>query len=104
MLAIILVILTGLWLLGYVIIPGLVVPNVLLFRINAFPITLWDILILIIISWLVGILPRPFREIASVILVLWVLSTVGIFAIAGLPHLLVVLIIVGLLVYIISGA
>ncbi|MFO0703962.1 MAG: hypothetical protein U0525_04535 [Patescibacteria group bacterium] len=98
MLTAIIVILVVLWLLGYVPIAGINIPDVTLFMINGRGISLWDILILLFISWAIGLLPRPFQLIASVLLLLWVLSVLGIFAVAGLSNILVVAIILGLII------
>lgn len=74
-----------------------------LFVINGQTITLWNILILMVVGWLLGLLPSPFREIAGVILVLWVLSVLGILSfIPGLSNILVLVIILGLVFYIIG--
>ncbi len=93
----IVIILIILWFLGYAPISGISVPDFVLFSINNHPITLWNILILAVISWAIGILPRPFQAVASVLLLLWVLSVLGIFAIAGLSNIIVLVIIVGLI-------
>lgn len=98
-----LIVLIILWFLGYVRIGALPIPNLVLFTINNQPITLWNLLILLLIGSLVGILPSPFREIAGVILVLWILSTLGILAIGGLSSILVIAIIIGLIVYLVTG-
>jgi len=103
MIVAIVIILIVLWLLGYAPISGLNIPDIVLFSINNQQITLWNILILAVIAWAMGILPRPFREIASVLLVLWILSVVGILAIAGLPSILVIAIIVGLVIFLLKG-
>jgi hypothetical protein len=86
-----------LWILGYVNISGL--PDVTLFMINGQPITLWNILILAVVGWAIGILPTPFREISGVLLVLWVLSVLGILSIAGvaLASMFILAIIIGLI-------
>lgn len=97
------VILIILWFLGYIQVSGLAIPNITLFYINAHPITLWNLLTLLVVALIVGILPNPFRAIASVFLILWILSVLGILAFAGLSSILIVAIIVGLLVYIVSG-
>lgn len=98
------VILIILWFLGYVSIPGfLIIPDIVLFSINGHPVTLWSILILIILSWIVGILPSPFREIATILGILWILSVIGILAIGGFSQLFVIAIIIGLVFYIFSG-
>lgn len=102
MLGALLVILIILWFFGYIGIPA-VLPDIVLFNINSRPITLWSILILIVVSWLIGLLPSPFREIATVLLLLWILSTLGIFAFAGLSSLLIIAIIIGITVYLLRG-
>jgi len=103
MISVLLIILIILWIFGYLNLPGLVLPDLLLFTINGQPITLWDIITLLIISWIVGLLPSPFREIAGILLVLWVLSVLGFLAIGGLSGLLLPIIIIGLIVYLVMG-
>lgn len=97
MLIAIVIILIILWFLGYAPITGISIPNFVLFTINNHPVTLWEILILAVIGWAIGILPRPLQAIASVLLLLWVLSVLGILAIAGLSNIIVLVIIVGLI-------
>ncbi len=99
----ILVILIILWFLGYAPITGLNLPDITFFEINGYPITLWNLLTLAVIGWAISILPRPFREIASVILVLWVLSVIGILAVPGLSSILVIAIIIGLVISLFRG-
>ena len=98
MIVAIVIILIILWVLGYAPITGLSIPNFVLITINNHPVTLWEILILAVIGWAIGILPRPFQAIATILLVLWVLSVLGIFAIAGLPNIIVLVIIIGLII------
>lgn len=98
MLIAIVIILTILWLLGYAPVSGISIPDFALFTINNHPITLWEILILAVVSWAIGILPRPFQAVASVLLVFWIISVLGIFAITGLPNIIVLAIIVALIV------
>ncbi len=98
MLIAIVVILAILWFLGYVPISGIYIPNFILFTINNHPVTLWEILILMAIGWAIGILPGPLQAIASILLLLWVLSVLGIIAIAGLSSIIVPVIIIGLIV------
>lgn len=98
MLIAIVVILLILWFLGYAPISGISIPNIVLFTINNHPVTLWEILILAVIGWAIGILPRPFQAVASVLLLLWVLSVLGILAIAGLSNIIVLVIIVAIIV------
>ena len=98
MLIAIIIILAILWFLGYAPISGISIPNLVLFSINNHPITLWNILILLVIGWAIGILPRPFQAVASILLLLWILSVLGILAIAGLSNIIVLVIIVGLII------
>ncbi len=97
MLAAVLVILIILWFLGYINIGGLNIPDITLFSINGQPITLISLLIFAVIVWAIGILPSPLRQIAFVILVIWLLSLFGILAFAGLQSILVLAVIVGLI-------
>lgn len=98
MLVAIVIILVILWFLGYAPISGISIPNLDLFVINNHTVTLWEVLILAVIGWAIGILPRPFQAVASVLLVLWVLSVLGILAIAGLSNIIVLVIIIGLII------
>jgi hypothetical protein len=96
MLTAILLLLIVLWLVGYGPAASLQMP---LFSIGRQSISLWDVLIFAVILWLIGALPSPFREIAGIFLLLWVLSTLGILAIAGLSSMLLIAVIVGLVLY-----
>lgn len=97
MLTLILVLLILAWFLGYVSIPGIPIPPIVLFNINGHDITVWNLLVFLLILWAINLLPSPLREIAAVILILWILSTLGIIAIAGLASILVIAVIVGLI-------
>lgn len=103
MIAALVIILIILWFFGYVHISAFPVPDLQLFVINGQPITLWNILILLVIAGIIGILPSPFREIGGVLLILWILSVLGILAITGLSSILVLAIIIGLVVYLLGG-
>lgn len=83
-----------LWFFGIIQIPYI---NTTLFVFFGHPITLHDLLLFFLFCWVVSILPRPFREIAGVLGILWVLSIVGILAISGLANILVLAIIIGVL-------
>ena len=98
MLVTIIIILVVLWFLGYAPLSGLSIPNFVLFTINGHLVTLWEILILLVIGWAIGILPDPLQKIAGVLLLLWILSVLGIFAIAGLSNIIVLVIIIGLII------
>lgn len=95
MLTTIIIILIILWFLGYAPVSGISIPNIVLFSINNHPVTLWELLILLVIAWAIGILPRPFQIVASVLLLLWILSILGILSVIG-PNIIVILIIAGL--------
>ena len=99
-----LLILAVLWFFGYIHISGLNLPDLNLFTINSQPVTLWNLLILLVIIGIIGALPNPFRAIAGVLLILWILSILGVLAIAGLSSILVIAIIVGVLVYSLAGS
>lgn len=106
MIGAIIIILLILWFLGYIRVSGLPpIPDFVLFSINNHPITLWNLLILLVIIWAIGILPSPFQEIAGVFLILWILAVLGILVIAGLSlsGLLIIAFIVGLLLYLLAG-
>lgn len=96
MLAAVLIFLIILWFFGYIHISAFPLPNFQLFVINSHPVTLWDLLILIVIGWAIGILPTPLRQIAGALLLIWILATLGILAIAGLAQIIVLAIIIGL--------
>jgi hypothetical protein len=106
MLEIIVVLLIFLWLTGNLIIPGLVLPDVSLFVINGQTITLWDLIILALVAWAIGILPSPFRQIAGLLLVLWLLSVLGFLSLAGisLSGVILIAIILGILASLFSRA
>jgi hypothetical protein len=102
MLVAIVIILIVLWILGYAPLSGISIPNVVLFTINRHPVTLWEILILLVIGWAISILPSTFQVIASILLILWILSVLGILAVAGLSQIIVLVIIVGLVVAVLT--
>ena len=79
------------------------VLHIILLKFNGFSVTIWDLLIFLVLIWLVGSLPSPFRQIAVVFILIWVLSILGIIAVAGLPSILVIAIIVGVLLYVLGG-
>lgn len=91
-----------LWLLGFVRLGGIILPDAYLFTINNTQVSLWNVLVLLIVLWVIGMLPSPFAEIASVFLLLWILAILGVLAISGLPNLLLFAMILGLVVYLFS--
>lgn len=92
------IILLALWFLGYIQIPGFIIPNITLFQINNQDITLWNLLIFLVIIWAIGILPTPLRQIAFIVFIFWILSILGLLAIPGLSGILVFAIILGLII------
>ena len=68
--------------------------NTALMQFNGNPITLYNLIILALLVYLIGFLPRPFKEIVGVLLFLWVLSTLGILVIGGLTNILIIAVIV----------
>jgi len=96
MITLIIVLLIILWFVGY---GPAVTLHMPLFTLAHRTITLWDLLIFGVILWLIGILPSPFREIAGIFFILWVLSVLGILAFAGSASMLLIAIIVGLVLY-----
>lgn len=97
MLGVIVLLLIVLWFFGYVKVDAFPIPDITLFTLNGNAVTLWNLLIFFVILWAVGVLPSPLRQIAFVILVLWVLSVLGILVFAGLSSILVWAIIVGII-------
>ena len=104
MLITLVILLILLWLLGYLSLPIIPIPDIELFVINGQTITLWDLLILFVLLAVIGVLPGPFRHIAAALIFLWVLALLGFMAISGLANLLIIAIIVGLIAYLLSGS
>lgn len=103
MLGIIIVLLVVLWILGYLNIPAIKILDITLFTVNNNTISLIDLLVFLLIVWSTGILPSPFRQIASAAVILWVLALFGIIAISGLSTIIMIAIIVGLIFYLLTG-
>ena len=78
---------------------GLPELEVTVATINGNAISLWDLIAFVLIASLIGILPRPFREIFAVVLALWTLSVLGVLAIGGLSTILLLAILVGTAIY-----
>lgn len=100
MIEFVLAIIFVLWLLGFVQIDFL--SNILM-SLNGRDISIKDVLLFLLILWLIGMLQTPFREIVAVLFVLWILSTLGIIAIAGISNLLVLAVVLGAVVFIFKG-
>jgi len=91
----VLAIIVILWILGFINIPFI---NTVLFSLFGRPITLYNILVLLIVLWIIEILPSPIRQIIMILLLLWLLSVLGIITIGGFSQLVVVAIIIGVIV------
>src|SRR5689334_7511458 len=103
MLTLLLALLVILWLLGYLNLPSFPISDIVLFTLFGKDISLYDLLIFAAILWLIGLLPSPFREIAGVLLIIWLLAFFGIIAIAGFTNIIVIAIIIGLVLYLLGG-
>jgi hypothetical protein len=102
MLGAILLVLIILWFFGYIHVQGVTIPNIPLFTLNGHSVSLWELLIFLVILWAIEALPDPLRIIAAVLLVIWLLSTLGIIAVAGLPHIIVIALIIGLVLSVLN--
>ncbi len=98
-----LVLLVALWFFGYLHIPNFSLPDISLFVVNGHVVTLLEVLIFCVVVSAVGILPTPLRQIGFAVALLWVLSTLGVIAIAGLASILVIAVIVGLVAALLGG-
>jgi hypothetical protein len=99
MLVAVFVILLLLYLLGY---GPLQIIHLDLFILHGHMITLWDVLIFLTLIWLIDLLPSPFRQIAIVLFIIWIIALLGFIAVPALSNLLIISIIVGLLVYLLG--
>jgi hypothetical protein len=99
MIEFVLAIIFVLWLLGFIQIGFL---SYSLFNLNGHEIVIKDVLFFLLILWLIGLLERPFREIVSVLFILWVLSTFGIIAITGLSNIIILAVVIGAVAYIVK--
>lgn len=94
----VLLILIILWLPGFLRIPGLPFQDFPLFTLFGHTITFYEVLMFIVIAWAMESLPGPLRQIAYVLVLLWILSIFGFLAISGLSNLIVLALILGLIV------
>lgn len=93
----IIAIVVGLWLLGVIKIPWLVMPQFPVFSILGYSITIQRLLIIGILVWLGTSMGSPFRQMLWTFFILWLLSTLGIITIGGMGAMIVVSIVVGLI-------
>lgn len=97
MIGLILLFLIILWVTGFLQVPLFAIPVLTL---GSRAITLNDILVLLVIIWLLDMLPYPFQQIAFVLFFLWILSSIGIIALAGFSNIILIALIIGVIVYI----
>ncbi len=97
----ILLILVIFWFMGYGPYAALRVP---LFDFRTTTINLWDILIFLLIVWMIDLLPSPIRQIAIVLLLIWLLATLGIIAVPQFSSIVVIALIAGLVIFLLSGS
>jgi hypothetical protein len=88
-----LIILAVLWLLGFVHIPLL---GYGLFTIFGHVFTVHNIIVFAVVAWLINELSSPFREIAMVFLILWVISLIFSF----LPDMFLLVFLLALLFFV----
>lgn len=98
MLGTVVIVLIVLWALGFISIPGLIIKDVILAHFNGRAITLWDVLLFFVILWAIDVLPSPLREIGAMLFLLWILTTLGVLAIAGFSNILILAVIIGLVI------
>ena len=103
MIGFLLLVLVVLYFLGYVHLPALPISDIVLFNLFGRAISLYDVLIFLVIIYLVDLLPNPFRDIAAVLLVLYLLSFFSIVTIFGFTNVIVLVIIFGLIYYFLTG-
>lgn len=89
-----LMILIILYVLGYVNIPGVTIPNYHIYAFNHHVITLNEILITAAIFLMIGFAPRFLRIIAGALLIIWVISTLGFINVKGLQSIIIISLIV----------
>ena len=87
MLKTVLVIFIILWLIGFIHIGFFAIP-----LLGGF--TLQSLLYLILIIFLINLLPGLFRIIATILLILWLLSTFGFLFVGGLTHIILLILII----------
>ncbi|OGK12919.1 hypothetical protein A3A93_01740 [Candidatus Roizmanbacteria bacterium RIFCSPLOWO2_01_FULL_38_12] len=90
--------------LGYVKVPYIAIRDIALFELFGKTISLYDLLAFLLILWVIEILPWPFRGLATIILLLWLLSFFGIITIVGFSDILLVALVLGIVAYIFNGS
>lgn len=91
-----------LWLLGVIAIPWLTLPHLTILSVLGYTFTLQRLLILGLLIWLSLSAGAPFRQMFWVFVILWLLTTFGIIVVGGMPTLIVIAIVVGLILSLIQ--
>lgn len=94
------VIFVGFWLLGYITVPWLPITEMRLFSVNGNLVTVWNVLVFFIYLWFIDLLPTPFRQLATALLIMYSLSRLGVITLTGFPNLVVIALIAGSVIYI----
>lgn len=100
MIILLIVLLVILWILGFLPFYFFQIP---LFSLNGQEITIYELLVFGVILWACGILPSPFRQIAIVLVILWVVATLGFITIANFSNIVILAFIVGLIIFAFRG-
>jgi hypothetical protein len=103
MLLILVVVLVVLWSVRYLDIPNLALPDMPLFSLSGHVVTLVEAVIFLVVVAALGVLPTPLRQIGFAVVLVWLLATFGLVAIAGLASLMVLAMIVALLAAFFGG-
>ncbi len=94
-----LAVLVLLYVLGFISFPGVTIPNYHLFTLNGHMITLFEILIVCVVVWIISNLAFWLRFIIGLLLLLWILANFGFIAVPGLPQVILVIIIIGVFIH-----
>ena len=90
MIEVALTVLAILFLLGLVHIPGVNIPNYQLFVFNHHPITLFEVLMVAAAFGILTLLPHFLRIVVGALLIIWIISTLGIIVVNGLPAISII--------------
>lgn len=85
-----------LYVLGYIRIPGIGIPNMTILYFQGRPVSLLQVILVILGLLLIERLPSPLRQILYVVVLLWILSVLGFLTVFGLPNILALAVLIGL--------
>ena len=98
----IIAIVVGLWLLGIINIPWLVMPHFPVFSILGYSVRIQRLLIIGILVWLGTSPGSPFRQMLWVFFILWLLSTLGVIISLAMEPMIIVAVVVGLILSVVQ--